>query len=240
MQMSRYFIAASLLLSGCSELARQEFPQPNRIHYSIAQYRWRKGPGDYSAERWSHVTEAIAGQGFPSLQQDAYAGKVFGTGMDFDWRIGEKQDNTYFNLRFTYTEREKTDKIRSPLASANVKKWGYQKSIELGLTKELEIESLDNLLVFGTARLGYFDQDTGGRGSGFIGFIPVYHEEDHSDDGLYGGLEIGLRIPMSKSLKDLGWSINYADPDNVFFTTSIMTNYEQTAFFIGFTFTDGN
>jgi len=123
--MSRFFQRMRLSLvslvvgiCGCAELARWEFPQPDRVRYTVSRWEWRKRysdrllskDGDHSAERWSKISKTISGKGFLSLQQEAGKCRVFSGDLGADWEL---EEDWYLNLRFSHARKKKLHHIRS-------------------------------------------------------------------------------------------------------------------------------
>lgn len=227
-------VVSALAAAGCTSW---DPPQPDRVHYTVSQFRWRKADSDRSAERWSRFTKAVSGEGFLSLGQRANRGEIYGGHVDLDWRLG---DDLYLNFRLGKAEKRKRHHIRSlaliPTA-ANIRLHGKQTAVELGLTREWEIgpdhDRDEPVLLFGTARIGYFRQANSGGGYALVGPVPLRIREDHNRSGLYGGLELGIRWPLSGLLADLGTTVNRNPALRVYLSTSVMTNHLQTAAMLG-------
>lgn len=230
-------LCAAALTSVASGCAAWDPPQPDRVHFTISQFRWRKADSDRSSERWSRIVQTVSGKGFLSLQQRADRGRIYGGHLDLDWRLA---DHTYLNFRFGKAEKRQVHHIRSwtPMPTvADVRLHGKQTTVELGLTREWpmggEDARLGPSLLFGTVQLGYFRQANSGSGNAFIGFVPLRVREDHNNSGLYGGLELGVRWALSGLLADWGVTVNRDPAHRVYLSTSVMSNYLQTAAMFG-------
>jgi len=88
-----------------------------------------------------------------------------------------------------------------------------------------------------TPRLGYYKQTNGGSGNALIGVFPLRVREVYDAQGLYGGLEVGVRFPLELEGVRFG-SSHSKKKHKTSFTISVVSNYEQFAIIAGFMYSN--